>query len=251
MSQIIRVEKNKNYTVMGNWHLRDNTLSLKAKGFLSLVLSLPEDWAYSKQGLKSLIREGETVLDTVLKELKRAGYLEVNKLTSDKTRSGRFEYEYVFYERAQEKKTLGDGSPDIETPDPENLGLENHPLYKYTNIQNTEELNKDNKKNVSFEEEFEELWKLYPNKKGKAKALKAYMRARKSGVDMKQIRDGIEAYSNQIKAEGTPKQYQKHGSTWFNGKCWEDEYDSLKPETPSGVNQSGEGVAAADWADAF
>lgn len=70
---IIRVEKQKNYTVMSNHHLQDGNLSLKAKGLLSMMLSLPEDWVYSVEGLVSLCKEGRDAVRSALAELEDAG----------------------------------------------------------------------------------------------------------------------------------------------------------------------------------
>ena len=72
--------------------------------------------------------------------------------------------------------------------------------------------------------EFEALWKIYPRKFGKQKALKAYQKARKNGVTYEQVKSGIEAYNRQITAKKTELEYVKHGSTWFNGECWNDDY---------------------------
>lgn len=72
--------------------------------------------------------------------------------------------------------------------------------------------------------EFEGLWRLYPRKQGKAKALEAYKRARKAGVDKTTVLDGITRYNAQITANKTKAKYIMQGSTWFNGKRWEDEY---------------------------
>ena len=69
---VIRVEKNSNYTTMSNKHLRDKRISLKAKGLLSQMLSLPDDWGYSVGGLASVNQEGEKAIISTLKELKTA-----------------------------------------------------------------------------------------------------------------------------------------------------------------------------------
>ena len=79
--------------------------------------------------------------------------------------------------------------------------------------------------------EFEDLWHHYPRKQGKAKALEAYKRARKAGVDKTTVLDGITRYNAQITANKTKSKYIMQGSTWFNGKRWEDEY-SNQPATP-------------------
>ena len=72
--------------------------------------------------------------------------------------------------------------------------------------------------------EFETLWKLYPRKIGKPKALKAYQKARKNGVSFEEVKQGIENYNAEIKAKQTGSEYIKHGSTWFNNESWNDEY---------------------------
>lgn len=92
---VFRIEKNKNYTVMSNYHLRDKQISLKAKGLLSFMLSLPEDWDYSLDGLEKVCKEGKDSIRTALKELKEYGYLEIKKKQNEK---GIFEYEYIIYE---------------------------------------------------------------------------------------------------------------------------------------------------------
>lgn len=75
-----------------------------------------------------------------------------------------------------------------------------------------------------IEEEFNELWKLYPNKKGKTNALKSYMKVRKKDTTFEQVREGIVAYNFFIQKTGLDMRYVKHGSTWFNQQCWNDDY---------------------------
>lgn len=79
--------------------------------------------------------------------------------------------------------------------------------------------------------EFEELWKLYPRKIGKPKALKAYQKARKNGTTFEDVQQGLEMYLRQIEAQNTSTEYIKHGSTWFNGECWNDEYNTAPKKT--------------------
>ena len=83
---------------MPNYHFKEKSMSLKSKGLLSLILSLPEKWDYSVKGLSSLCKEGEEAINSSLKELKEFGYLEVIKLLPNETSSGRIEYEYRIYE---------------------------------------------------------------------------------------------------------------------------------------------------------
>lgn len=127
----VRVVKTTNYTVMSNYHLRDANLSLKAKGLLSIMISLPAEWDYSVDGLVAICSEGITAVKSALAELKEAGYLVVRKLLPNETKTGRIEYEYLVYEIPPEKQ-------DTEKQGVENLPVENLPLNK-----NTKELNKD------------------------------------------------------------------------------------------------------------
>lgn len=95
---VFRVEKNANYTVMSNEHLRNRALSLKAKGLLSQMLSLPEEWDYSLEGLSRINREGVDAIRTGIRELEEHGYLERRRLRDG---SGRLAgTEYVVHERA-------------------------------------------------------------------------------------------------------------------------------------------------------
>lgn len=116
---VIRVNKTKDYTVMSNYHLRDTNLSLKAKGLLSMMLSLPEDWDYSISGLVSICKEKETAVTSALDELKTYGYLKVTKLMPNETENGRFGYCYDVFEKPIEIE-----KQEVEKQGVENLGLE-------------------------------------------------------------------------------------------------------------------------------
>ena len=142
---VFKVEKNKNYTVMSNYHLRDKSLSLKAKGLLSFMLSLPDDWDYSLAGLCSICKEGKDAIRSTLKELKDNNYLVIEKSKNDK---GLFEYTYIIYEEPHIEKELG--YPDTENPYMDNPDMDN-PTQINTNKQNTKEQNdKDDKEKSSF-----------------------------------------------------------------------------------------------------
>ena len=71
---VYRVERTRDYTVMCNYHLKDKALSLKAKGLLSMMLSMPEEWNYSTRGLAAICKEGVEAVGNTLKELEKAGY---------------------------------------------------------------------------------------------------------------------------------------------------------------------------------
>lgn len=96
---VFRVHKTQNYTVMSNFHLREKDLSLKAKGLLSLMLSLPDDWDYSIRGLAALSKDNETAVKSALEELKQHDYLIITKQMANETDSRKIEYEYNIYEK--------------------------------------------------------------------------------------------------------------------------------------------------------
>ena len=89
---VFRVEKTKDFTVMSNHHLRNTELSLKAKGLLSLMLSLPEDWDYTTKGLAHICKDGVDSITTALKELERHGYLTRQRLRYENGQLGDIEY---------------------------------------------------------------------------------------------------------------------------------------------------------------
>lgn len=82
--------------------------------------------------------------------------------------------------------------------------------------------------NSVISDEFEELWKLYPRKQGKKKALEYYQKARKNGTTFEEVKQGIEAYVAYTRAEKTEEKYIKHGSTFFSEQAWQDEWVSHK-----------------------
>lgn len=94
---VFRVEKSKDYTVMSNYHLRDKALSLKAKGLLSQMLSLPEDWDYTMKGLSAINRESIDAIRQAVKELEQAGYI-IRSRNRDKRGCLRGS-DYVIYEQ--------------------------------------------------------------------------------------------------------------------------------------------------------
>lgn len=103
---VVRVHKTKNYTVMSNHHFKEKKMSLKAKGLLSLMLSLPDDWNYSVSGLVKLSKYGKDGVMSALSELEKFGYLHRIKLQNEK---GQFTgIEYNIYEQPQEDFAVAD-----------------------------------------------------------------------------------------------------------------------------------------------
>ena len=118
---VFRIERTRDYTVMSNHHLRNANLSLKAKGLLSMMLSLPEDWNYTTRGLAKICKEGVDAIGAALRELEAAGYIVRHKL---RDRQGRIsDTEYVIYEQPQPKNP-DTPQPDTASPDTENPYLD-------------------------------------------------------------------------------------------------------------------------------
>nr|DAO25436.1 MAG TPA: Dna polymerase B [Caudoviricetes sp.] len=156
-----RVNKTSDYTVISNYHLREKGMSLKAKGLLTLMLSLPENWDYSISGLASICAENETAIKTGLKELKKFGYLRISKIFPNKKRGNKkIEYVYEIFEKPLDKRQKEQTTEEqtLESQVVENQGVENLPLESQAvenqGQLNTKELNtnKLNTKEVSTKE---------------------------------------------------------------------------------------------------
>ena len=119
---VFRVEKNKGYTVMSNYHLRDMRLSLKAKGMLSLMLSLPEDWDYSLRGLTKICREGIDAIRVAVKELEDCGY--IRREQGRKSGGQMAGIVYTIYEQPC-LENPNTGNPNTENPYTEKPDTEN------------------------------------------------------------------------------------------------------------------------------
>lgn len=115
---VFRVERTRDYTVMCNHHLKDSNLSLKAKGLLSMMLSLPDEWNYTTRGLATICKEGVDAIGKTLKELELAGYIIRRQLRG---KDGRIsDTEYTIFEKPRKPSP-----PDTTLPDTENPYLDN------------------------------------------------------------------------------------------------------------------------------
>lgn len=208
---------------MANWHLKDRNLSLKSKGLLSLMLSLPDEWEYSIHGLAKLSSDGETTIRNTLKELEEHGYL---RRTPVRENGKIVDWEYDIHEEPYTEKPL------VENPHVENQTQLN------TKELNTKELEKENnkrknslkdlKKDMTKEEEeifdnfYNKLWEIYPRKEGVAKAYKSYLKLLKGETfnrvkyTNREIWQAISDYADKIKKDGTDIKFIQHGSTFFN-----------------------------------
>lgn len=149
---VIRVNNTKGFTVMSNYHFQDKEISLKAKGLLGLMLSLPSNWDYSVNGLVAIVKENKAAVQTALKELEEHKYLKRTRIQDE---TGRFDYIYDIYEKPYDKLPWTENQcTDIQCTEVQ--CTENQPQIntnkQSTNKQNTKELNtneykeKNNKK---------------------------------------------------------------------------------------------------------
>ena len=185
---VIRVNKTDNYTVMSNHHLQDKQMSLKAKGLLSQMLSLPDDWDYTIKGLVSINKESEAAISSALDELKKNGYLVINKIMPKDTASGRIEYVYDIFE-----VPCGEQKPEPKK---------------------APKANKD--------ADFEIFWTAYPKKKSKETARKAFEKAIKK-TDLQTMLDAVEKQKTTSDWMDQNGQYIPYPATWLNAGAWEDE----------------------------
>ena len=169
-----KINKTENYTIIANTHLKERKMSLKSKGLLTLMLSLPDDWNYSLKGLVSLCSESESAIKSSLQELKKFGYLRIQKIAPKKG-SGKFEYIYEIFEsplKKEERQRVNkkvenlqlENQPDenvtienlkVENQPVENLQLENQPDILSTKQSRTKELNtkeKNKKEKMDYTE---------------------------------------------------------------------------------------------------
>ncbi len=152
---VFRIEKTKDYTVMSNHHLRNAALSLKAKGLMSLMLSLPETWDYTTKGLARICKDGVDAICSTLNELERHGYLERQRIRDEKGRLSDIEYiihespvplenaENTAFQPKRENPVLDKPAPD--SPKRENPVLDNpvlgKPVLEKPRLENPAQLN--------------------------------------------------------------------------------------------------------------
>lgn len=166
---VFRIEKNKNYTSMANFHFYDKTLSWKAKGILSNMLSLPDDWDYSLAGLATLSSDGISATRSAIKELEEHGYLIRRPIRKD----GKIcDWEYLIFENPQEANQVKG-----------NLLLENQQVENRTQL-NTNQLNTKSSNNKELNTKEYKYIVEYLNKKAEtnyratSKATQSHIKAR-------------------------------------------------------------------------
>ena len=226
----VRVKKNENYTTVHNGFIKRKDLSWKAKGIMTYLLSLPDDWVVNLDEIKRNASDGESSFRSGWKELKDAGYVSKRSIRDEVTKKI-LKWETIIKEIPDEKKNHNVGNHNVGIHQVGNHQVDNRKLLStkelstnklITNIQKEHQPSDDGQ---STSERFESIWKYYPRKEGKKKAFASYKRALKNGVTDEEIMEGLEKYNQYIKKEKTDRKYIAHGSTWFNENRWQDEYD--------------------------
>lgn len=214
-----RVNKNKNYTVMSNTHLRDMGLSLKAKGLLSVMLSLPETWDYSIAGLVAICKENETAVKSALKELKESGYLIITRIMPNETKSGRIEYIYDIYEEPQKQ--------EVEKQEVENLVVEIQAVEKQgqlnTNKESTDKLNTDisNTDYISVEGKFREFVDSYPKPVNEYEAYRVWVSLSMNADLFAKLMMGLADWKRSEQWTKNNGQYITNAVTFLRERRWE------------------------------
>lgn len=245
---VFKINKTEDYSIISNKFLREKDMSLKAKGLLAMMLSLPDSWVYSINGLVAICKEEESAIKTTLQELKRFGYLSVDKCMPNTTQSGRIEYVYNIYEEPHQKQE-GDFLP-LEILMLENQGQYNTNKEEYKDKENlTKEMdtklttsltapneqpssrqvaNKDDSNNEydKILKYFEQTWSIYPRKESKVQAKttfthKVYTKdeeiSRATALKIYKILQRQNAvWENENNGNGREKQYIPLFSSWLN-----------------------------------
>ena len=268
-----KINKTENYTIIANTHLKERKMSLKSKGLLTLMLSLPDDWNYSLKGLVSLCSESESAIKSSLQELKKFGYLRIQKIAPKKG-SGKFEYIYEIFEsplKKEERQRVNkkvenlqlENQPDenvtienlkVENQPVENLQLENQPDILSTKQSRTKELNtkekKDRTKNLlnyietleidSEKKEIFKEWVEYKKEKNQYKNTKSIdiLIKRFIKYSVQELRDIIEkSIMNNYSGIFEPKEGVNNGNSYNAryGRKQEDRH-SKKPDYTKGFD---------------
>ena len=218
---VFRIHKTVDFTTVSTHHLRNKEIGLKAKGLLTLMLSLPDDWDYSVMGLTALSKDGKDAVMNALDELSKAGYISIESFRNEK---GQYESVYNVYENPNRENRCGKSESD------------NQPQYNIINKDNNIiPFDTDSKESLSspkgedVDKEFERFWRVYDKKVQREQAFRMWKRLTKA--EKKEILDKVALY-----VLSTPdKQYRMNPATYINpaNKRWRDELktEQGKPES--------------------
>ena len=247
---VFRVEKTRDYTVMSNHHLRNHNLSLKAKGLLSQMLSLPEEWDYTLEGLAKLNGDGKDSIRSAVQELEKTGYIQRRRTKDENGKFGG--NEYVIYEQPVAAAPSSD-FPTMEKPTLEKPSLENPTQLNTkglnTNIppispQGDDVADKPKRRSRGYKaqaetlpERFEKFWTFYRthvppdcNAGNRQKAIRAWDKLAPSDELVTAMAGAL---AKQVKSQSwTAGVGVPHASTWLNNHGWEDDWGPAADAVP-------------------
>ena len=229
---VYRTQKQSKFTIIDNAFLQDKQLSLQAKGLLTLLLSLPEDWDYSVSGLAAICREGKDAIRSAIHELENTGHL---VRTQSVDENGRFsDNVYDIYEGRVEDRNANlpitdnpsAGKPLSDIPTTASPAPDDTPPEKRTQKKKKERNTKQEKTNQSNTDrknnrdaDFERLWAAYPCKENKSAAYSAFL---KVDISVEKLIEAIEQQRRSRKWCAEGGRYIPYLSNWLQGKRWED-----------------------------
>lgn len=224
------------------------------------VFMMNDKIPYTEKMLATIFRRKETTIQLALQTFENFGMIEiVNGVITipnwskhqnfDKIEKNNEYMRNYMREYRAKQKLLTQGVEEIEEDAEDTVNINSKPNSK-SNVSGLDKNRIDKNrieedKNIlsvnSLENEFEEIWSMYPKKQGKANAFKAYVKARKKGTTRETVWTGLGNYQTYIKANKISSQYIKNGSTWFNQECWKDDYSIVEEKQNNNpyVKQSG------------
>lgn len=233
MTEEIRVRKRRgNFTTIPNAIIRDERLSIEARGLLVYIISLPENWKFRPRHLMKVCCIGRDKLYRLIGELKAAGYLVVELV---KDAAGKFigtNWD-IIDEPCPEKPDTAEpesGKPDplVKTDTLERKVLTPEPspeigdgASKAQMPSHSVEVSAAAEKSSRVEGHFEEFWRVHPNAADRPGSLRHFRSAVGRGVDAKSIINAARKYALELEAKGTPRQYWAKSVNWLDRRCWE------------------------------
>ena len=244
---VCRVEHTSDYSVMANYHLDDKRLSLKAKGLLSYMLRLPDDWDYTVAGLQKSTCDGRVAIRSALEELEAAGYISREQTHTEAGTFGGNDYVIrecpIGYAKpddaplAQNLQTV----PLAQNPPADNMPAENL-QQPSTNIPSTKTIppiapHRGRERVVKLKtdwkpERFEKFWVYYPLHKSKQAAMRAWDRLKPDDALLAQM-------ARALQVQKASQEWQRgigipYCSTYLNGQRWTDEPDAMPEDSSPG-----------------
>jgi hypothetical protein len=257
MSNIAKKRKKNGFTQISNSVFEDERLSYRAKGVLGYLLSRPNNWKFNKTDLVRRSAEGRDAVYTAIEELKELNYLHIYpNYENGKLNGWTWEYddtpftpESLENSTTEKQQEIGEIRQLSSTTDfqydcfseRQFSSTYNNTVFNNTNNNNNKEKEIKTIKITTgqLEEEFENIWRIYPRKIGKKKSFDSFKKARKiKKIPYETIENGLYRYIRYLEQQGTDEQYIMHGSTWFGQEKWQDEYilTGIK-QKPKNINE--------------